>query len=232
MKTMLFLKDEQGPGTEEFRTLRSRLYQMREKQPLKKILVTSSLPKEGKSFVAANLAQALAWQQGRRVLLIDGDLRASRLHLALGSASTPGLSEYLQGEVDEFRIMQRGVMENFFFIPAGRSNAHPGELIANGRLKVLLNRVEGLFDWVIVDSPPAVPVSDAGLIANSCDGVLMVVRSCETPSDLALKARAEFDDRLLLGVVLNGARGNSASYGKYYGAYGRSGEDGRVRGKE
>src|SRR5262249_26295695 len=97
-KTMLFFNDEQGPGTEEFRTLRSRLYQMREKKPLKKILVTSSLPQEGKSFVAANLAQALAWQQGRRVLLIDGDLRASRLHLALGSRSTPGLSEYLRGE--------------------------------------------------------------------------------------------------------------------------------------
>jgi len=204
---------------------------MREKQPLKKILVTSSLPKEGKSFVAANLAQALAWQQGRRVLLVDGDLRASRLHLALGSASTPGLSEYLQGEVDEFKMMQRGVMENFFFVPAGRPNAHPGELIANGRLKVLLSRLEGLFDWIIVDSPPVVPVSDAGLMANACDGVLLVVRSCATPSDLALKARAEFEDRLLLGVVLNGAKSNSASYGKYYGAYGRSGEEGRVGGK-
>lgn len=229
-KTMLFFNDEQGPGTEEFRTLRSRLYQMREKQPLKKILVTSSLPKEGKSFVAANLAQALAWQQGRRVLLVDGDLRASRLHLALGSDSTPGLSEYLQGEVDEHGVMQRGVMENLFFIPAGRSSANPGELIANGCLKVLLSRLEELFDWIILDSPPAVPVSDAGLMANACDGVLMVVRSNATPADMALKARAEFADRLLLGVVLNGVKNTAGSYGKYYEAYGRPGESGRVRG--
>jgi capsular exopolysaccharide synthesis family protein len=227
---MLFFNDEQGPGTEEFRTLRSRLYQMREKQPLKKILVTSSLPKEGKSFVAANLAQALAWQQGRRVLLVDGDLRASRLHLALGSRSTPGLSEYLQGEVDELGAMQRGVMENLFFIPAGRSAANPGELIANGSLKILLSRMEGLFDWIILDSPPAVPVSDAGLMANACDGVLMVVRSNATPSDMALKARAEFVDRLLLGVVLNGAKSGSAAYGKYYGVYRRPSESGRLRG--
>jgi capsular exopolysaccharide synthesis family protein len=222
-KTMLFYNSEQGPGTEEFRTLRSRLYQMREKQPLKKVLVTSSLPKEGKSFVAANLAQAMVRQRGRRVLLIDGDLRAARLHLALGTALTPGLAEYLLGEADEFGIMQRGTMENLFFIPAGRSTSHPAELIANGRLKVLLSRVESLFDLIVIDSPPAVPVSDAGLMSNHCDGVLMVVRSTATPSDMARKARAEFDDKLLLGVVLNGTKHDSAEYRRYYGEYGKEG---------
>ena len=222
-KTMLFYTSEQGPGTEEFRTLRSRLYQMREKQPLKKVLVTSSLPKEGKTFVAANLAQAMVWQQGRRVLLIDADLRAARLHLALGTTLRPGLSEYMLGEADEFGIMQRGAMENLFFIPAGRSTSNPAELVANGRLKTLLGRLESVFDWIIVDTPPAVPVSDAGLMANHCDGVLMVVRSNATPSDTARKARAEFDDKLLLGVVLNGVKGFSA-YSQYYGAYDRPGE--------
>jgi protein-tyrosine kinase len=222
-KTMLFYNSEQGPGTEEFRTLRSRLYQMREKQPLKKVLVTSSLPKEGKSFVAANLAQAMVRQHGRRVLLIDGDLRAARLHLALGTALTPGLTEYLLTEADEFGIMQRGAMENLFFIPAGRSTSNPAELIANGRLKLLLSRVESLFDWIVIDSPPAVPVSDAGLMSNHCDGVLMVVRSTATPSDVARKARAEFDDKLLLGVVLNGMKHSPAEYRRYYGAYGKDG---------
>jgi capsular exopolysaccharide synthesis family protein len=228
LKTMLFYNSEQGPGTEEFRTLRSRLYQMREKQPLKKVLVTSSLPKEGKSFVAANLAQAMVRQQGRRVLLIDADLRASRLHLALGTALTPGLSEYLMGEADEFGIMQRSAMENLFFIPAGGSTSNPAELVANGRLKILLGRVESLFDWIVIDSPPAIPVSDAGLMANHCDGVLMVVRSNATPSDLARKARAEFDDKLLLGVVLNGVKGGPSAYSEYYSAYVRPGEKAAV----
>jgi protein-tyrosine kinase len=209
-KTMLFYNSEQGPGTEEFRTLRARLYQMREKKTLKKVLVTSSLPKEGKSFVAANLAQAMVRQRGRRVLLIDGDLRAARLHLALGTISTPGLAEYLLGEADEFAVMQRGAMENLFFIPVGRSTSNPAELVANGRMKILLSRVESLFDWIVIDSPPAVPVSDAGLMANHCDGVLMVVRSNATPSDLARKARAEFEDKLLLGVVLNGIKRDSS----------------------
>jgi len=119
--------------------------------------------------------------------------------------------------------MQRGAMENLFFIPAGRSTSNPAELVANGRLKTLLGRLESVFDWIIVDTPPAVPVSDAGLMANHCDGVLMVVRSNATPSDTARKARAEFDDKLLLGVVLNGVKGFSA-YSQYYGAYDRPGE--------
>jgi protein-tyrosine kinase len=225
--TMLFFDSEQARGTEEFRTLRSRLYQLREKHPLKKVLVTSSLPKEGKSFVAANLAQAIVRQQGRRALLIDGDLRAARLHVTLGTSAAPGLSEYLLGEADELEIMKRGAMENLFFIPAGGSTSNPAELVANGRLKLLLSRVESLFDWIIIDSPPVIPVSDAGLIANHCDGVLMVVRSNATPSDIARKARAEFDDKLLLGVVLNGVK-SGAEYSQYYGVYGKPGDKPRV----
>jgi capsular exopolysaccharide synthesis family protein len=214
--TMLFFSQEDNAlGTEQFRTLRSRLYQLREKISLKKILITSALPQEGKSFVAANLAQVLVRQHGRRVLLIDGDLRVARLHTALGTTSSPGLADYLLGESDEFSIMQRGPMENLFFLPCGRTVAHPAELIANGRLKMLLQRVEPLFDWIILDSPPAVPVSDASQLANFCDGVLMVVRSNATPYDTAQKARQEFQGKTLVGVVLNGiTRGDS--YSRYY----------------
>ena len=198
-KTMLFFdEDEQAFGTEEFRTLRSRLYQMRERQSLKKLMVSSALPKEGKSFVSANLAQAMVRQVGRKALLIDADLRASQLHRTLGTSATPGLAEYLLGEVDEFGVMQRGPMENLFFVPAGRMVSNPGELLANGRLKFLLSRVEALFDWIIIDSPPALPISDASLLANYCDGVLMVVRSNATPFDLARKARKEFKEPLWL----------------------------------
>jgi capsular exopolysaccharide synthesis family protein len=211
VKTMLFFNgQEQAYGTEEFRTLRSRLYQMREKQSLRKLLVTSALPKEGKSFVAANLAQVMVRQQGRRALLIDADLRGARLHKALGTSSTPGLSEYLLGEVDEFAVMQRGPMENLFFIPSGRTVSSPAELVANGRLKFLLNRLEPLFDWIVIDSPPAVPISDAGLLANYCDGVLMVVRSNATPFDIARKARQEFREDHVVGVVLNGIAAGSS----------------------
>jgi protein-tyrosine kinase len=217
LRTMLFFeKDENRIGSEEFRTLRSRLYQIREKMSLKRLMVTSALPKEGKSFVAANLGQVLVRQHGRRVLIIDADLRSPGMHRHLGAPQTPGLSEYLLGECDEFSVLQRGPMENLFFLPAGRLASSPSELLANGRLKLLLQRVEPLFDWIIMDTPPVIPVADSTALANFCDGVLLVVRSNATPSDLARRAREEFQDKLLLGVVLNGAPSGHLSQSKYY----------------
>jgi protein-tyrosine kinase len=215
--TMLFLNgNDSATGTEEFRTLRSRLYHLREKTPLKKLLITSALPKEGKSFTAANLAQVMVRQHGRRALLIDADLRGPRLHRMLGTTSSPGLSEYLQGQNDEFSIMQRGPLENLFFIPSGTAIKDPSELVGNGRLQSLLQRLEPLFDWIILDSPPAVPVSDASVLAKACDGVLMVVRSNVTPSDAARRAVQEFPEKALVGVVLNGASGDTTQYARYY----------------
>jgi capsular exopolysaccharide synthesis family protein len=221
-KTMLFFSgEEHAAGMEEFRTLRSRLYQAREKKPLTKLLITSALPKEGKSFTAANLAQVIVRQHGRRVLLLDADLRNPQLHQYLGAEAGPGLSEYLRSESDEFSIIQRGPMENLFLIPAGRNAGNPAELLANGRLKVLLGRLETMFDWIIVDSAPAVPVSDAALLATFCDGVLLVVRSNSTPIEAARKARKEFTERNVVGVVLNGINPELSPYSNYYyAAYG------------
>lgn len=225
LRTMLFMNgDDSARGTEEYRTLRSRLYHLREKMALKTLLVTSALPKEGKSFTASNLAQVMVRQHGRRVLLIDADLRGPRLHLMLGTTPGPGLSDYLQGKNDEFSVMQRGAIENLFFIPSGTGIEDPSELVANGRLKMLLQRVEPLFDWIIIDSSPAIPVSDASVLAKDCDGVLMVVRSNSTPSDVARKACQEFPERSLIGIVLNGTSEDAAPYARYYyEAYERKG---------
>src|SRR5215469_12894721 len=217
LSTMLFMNGNDGThGTEQYRTLRSRLYQLREKTNLKSILVTSALPQEGKSFTASNLAQVLVRQHGRRVLLVDADLRGPRLHQMLGTKQGPGLAEYLLAQSDEFSIMQRGLLADLFFIPSGVHIENPAELVANGRLRLLLQRVAPLFDWIVIDSPPAVPVSDASVLATACDGVLMVVRANVTPSDVARKARMEFPDQSLIGVVLNGADNHAAPYSRYY----------------
>jgi len=221
-RTMLFFNGtEHDPGMEEFRTLRSRLYQVREKQPLTTVLVTSALPKEGKSFTSANLAQVIVRQHGRRALLVDADLRNPQLHNALGAEPGPGLFEYLSGEVDEYSILQRGPMENLYFIPAGVARANAAELLATGRVKRLLDRLRPMFDWIIIDSAPAVPVSDAAVLANDCDGVLLVVRSNSTPVDAARRARREFAERNVVGVVLNGITPDLSPYMQYYySAYG------------
>lgn len=202
--TMLFFQQGKVAAQETFRTLRSRLYQIRERLPIKTILIGSSIGKEGRSFVAANLAQVMVQQHGKRVLLIDGDLRGAKLHATLGAPSEPGMTDYLTGEHDEFAVMQRGPMENLFLIPAGKRVANPLELISNGRMGLLLRRIEPLFDWIIVDSSPAVAVSDPAVLASFCDAVLLVVRSNITPFDLAQKARDEFLGKKIIGVVLNG----------------------------
>ena len=207
--------DEENTGKEVFRTLRTRLYQVRAVQPLRTLLVTSALPGEGKTFVTSNLAQSLVRQRERRTLIIDADLRLSSLHIPLGAESSPGLSDYLLGEMDEFAVMQRGRDENLFLIPGGKSIANPTELLANGRFEQLIERLSTVFDWILIDSPPTIPVSDSSIIAKFSDGVLMVVRAGSTPYDLAQRACETFNDRPLLGAVLNRAEPR-AGYGGYY----------------
>jgi len=201
---------------EQFRTLRSRLYQVRDKQPLRSVLVTSSLLGEGKTFVANNLAHALARQQNCRVLLIDADLRRPDLHPGFGAPSSPGLSEYLRGKAPELTVIQRGLPEYLCFIAGGSKPQNPAELIANGRLKSLLQTIGPVFDWVILDSPPTLPVSDAVMLAEFCDGVLTVIRAAQTGFDSAQKSCQQLRDKNLLGVALNCAE-EGAAYGSYYG---------------
>jgi capsular exopolysaccharide synthesis family protein len=221
-KRLLFTNSNPfASGAEQFRTLRSRLYRLRESQPLRRVLITSSIPAEGKSFVAANLAQVLVQQSGCRVLLIDADLRAPNLHKTLGAPLTPGLADYLQGGCSESEVMQRGTQEGLFFIPAGKHVTHPAELIASNKFKGLLDNVSDLFDWVILDSPPTVPVSDASVLAHMCDGVLFVVRGGSTPAEVCSKGCRELQNAPLIGVVLNAVKESGAS-DPYYG-YGTTG---------
>jgi len=202
-------------GAEQFRTLRSRLYQMRSTQQLKTLLVTSSVPAEGKTFVTNNLAQSIVRQPDRRVLIIDGDLRCSRLHVPLGAPASPGLTEYLAGEVDETSIVQNGLDGNLCFIPGGSESTHPSELLSNGRLKTLLARMAPVFDWVIMDSPPLLPVADSSFLSDLVDGVLLVVRAGSTPTATAQRSVQELQGRNVVGVVLN-AVDPAQAYGSYY----------------
>lgn len=205
-------------GAEKFRTLRSRLYQIASAQPLKRILITSSTPAEGKTFVAVNLAQSFIRQTDRRVLLIDSDLRASRLHLHLGASEKPGLTDYLRGDCDEFQVTQVGPGGNLCLIPGGDDVTNPSELLHSERMKQLLDRMSLIFDWIILDSPPALAVHDASILADMSDGVLFVVRAGSTDFELAEKASSEFREKNLLGVVLNCVQKND-SYGEYYYGY-------------
>jgi len=225
---VFFNSEAGGHGAEQFRTLRSRLYQLRATLPLRKLLVTSSIPAEGKTFVATNLAQAIVRQPGRHALLIDCDLRCPRIHVPLGASLAPGLADYLRGEASEKAVIQKDGDGGLCVITGGKEVKDPSELLSNGRLKSLLERVTPLFDWVILDSPPCLPVADANILADFCDGVLMVVEAGSTPSEVAQRACQEFRERNLVGIVLN--RGEQKKgYAGYYYSYGT--EYGRHAGK-
>ena len=211
------------PGAEQFRTLRSRLYRMRENQPLQTILISSAIPAEGKTVVSANLAYALVRQRGSRVLLVDADLRSPRVHTLLGTSAAPGLADYLQNSATEFDITQRSSESGLCFVAAGNHVTHPSELISSERMKMFLDRVRPAFDWIVIDSPPALPVADASVLGGLVDGVLFVVRANSTPSAASQRACKELRDAHIIGVVLNTSE-DSANYNSYYSdeAYGLS----------
>jgi capsular exopolysaccharide synthesis family protein len=225
---MLFF-DSEVPfalGMEEFRTLRSRLNQFRAGSPLKKLLISSAVPAEGKSFVAANLAQALAKTHDCRVLLIDADLRSPHLHHYLGAPASPGLTDYLSGGIPEWTVIQRSPLPNLCFLPSGSATANAAEILARPRWSRLLEKTAIIFDWIIVDSPPVIPVSDATVLAEACDGVVIVVRAGSTPHPMVQRGQAEFRSTPLLGVVLNRAA-TKDYYGSHY--YSQVAKDSRER---
>ncbi len=218
-------QDGANLGAERFRTLRSRLSQIASTRTLRKLVITSTVPAEGKTFVAANLAQSIVRQPERKVLLIDGDLRASRLHLCFGTQKSPGLTDYLRGEADIYSVIQKGEDSNLCLIAGGTGVSNPSELLGNDRMKKLLDLVTPLFDWVILDTPPAMPVHDANILADLCDGVLFVVQAGVTDFELAAKASEGFKNDSMLGVVFNRIE-RGMGYGGYYYSY-PSGENSR-----
>ena len=221
-KSSVFFKERDNfVVAEKFRTLRSRLYQIAAVQQLRSIVISSSVPAEGKTFVAASLAVSFVRQPDKRVLLIDGDLRASRLHLQLGAAEKPGLADFLRGNAEETDVIQVGPGGNLCFIPGGSDVTNPSEILHSDRMKDFVSRMTAMFDWVIIDSPPAIAVHDASILADMCDGVLFVVRAGSTDFEVAQKASSEFREKNLLGVVLNRVD-RTETYSSYY--YGYTGE--------
>jgi protein-tyrosine kinase len=219
---------ERGPAVEQFRSLRSRIFELRDIKPLKSILVSSGLPQEGKSFVSMNLAISLARHKNSKVLLIDGDMRRYSLHELLGCESNPGLADYLAGKASIEEIMQQHAaptaesgpgatfLPNLTFIAGGNGGDKAADLSGNPRFGELIKLAAPHFDWIIVDSSPVLPVSDAVNLARSCDGVLLVARGGVTKYPVAQRATAELRAANLLGFVLNAVL-DQPQVGSYYG---------------
>ena len=219
---------ERGPAVEQFRSLRSRIFELRDISPLKTILVSSGLPQEGKSFISTNLALSLARHKNSKVLLIDGDMRRYTLHQILGCESHPGLADYLAGKADLLEVMQRPevsqtqppaatpILPNLTFIAGGNGGDKAADLSGSPRFGELIRQAAPHFDWIIVDSSPVLPVSDAVNLARWCDGVLLVARGGVTKFPVAQRAQSELKASNILGFVLNAVQ-ETPEVGGYYG---------------
>ena len=206
-------------AVEELRKLCAWLLQRQRATSQKTLLVTSGMPKEGKTFLATNLAWIMAQSKNQKVLLIDADLRCSSAHLMLGAPGVPGLAEFLEGKAEESQILQQGPLSNFFFIPSGHYPENPVELLTTTALKKFIARLSTQFDWIIVDSSPVGSICDAQLIAPFMDGILLVIGAGASSAEIAVRARDLLADMGLLGVILNYVDPRETYSSYYYRAY-------------
>ena len=217
---MVALKPK-SPIAESFKALRTRVeFSKLESEPIKTILITSSIPSEGKTVVALNLAGTFA-QANKRVLLVDCDLRKPRVHSALGTDRYPGLSDYLFKNVAFEDIVKKTQQENMWFIPSGTIPPNPSELLGSVQMKNFLAAMKEQYDIIVLDSPPFITVTDAEILFNMTDGTILVAQANKTPFDAFIKSYvrlSSINPHNLLGAVLNNFN-FKASYGYYYNYY-------------
>jgi protein-tyrosine kinase len=201
---LVFLTEPDSIAAEKFRFLGVRLRQLRQNRPLKKILITSTIPEEGKSLVAANLAGVLA-RRKEKVLLIEGDMRRPTLAQQFGVGRLAGLAEWLQSGMQTPSNIYRLGGPDFWLLPAGNPPANALELMQSGKLSQLMAQLSTMFDWIVVDSPPLLPLADTTVWVRFTDGTLLVTREGKTEKASLKRGLEALKKSDLLGVVLNGS---------------------------
>jgi capsular exopolysaccharide synthesis family protein len=216
---LVYFTEPDSLAAEKFRFLGVRLRQLRQNRTLKRVLVTSTIPEEGKSLVSANLAGVLA-RRKEKVLLIEGDMRRPTLAQQFSLGRLAGLAEWLQSKQPAPSNIYHLGGPGFWFMPAGDPPANPLELMQSGRLSQLMTQLSTFFDWIIVDSPPLLPLADTTVWARLTEGTLLVAREGKTQKAALQRGLEILKKSDLLGVVLNGC---SQSDKNYYQRYAPSG---------
>ncbi len=209
-------RPEQALAAEKFGVLAAKLNTMRMERELKFVLITSAVAEDGKTLIAANLALTLARQARKKVLLLEGDLRKPALTPLFGFGNLAGLGEWAACEKPISAFLYRVANLPLWFLPSGNVE-HPTELLESKALTELALQLANWFDWIVIDSPPAVPLADTNLWARITDGTLLVVRESVTPRRALQRALEALDNPKLLGVVLNEA--SDIDRGRYYSKY-------------
>lgn len=205
-----------SPISEQYRTIRTNIQFSTVDKKIRSILVTSSCPSEGKSTTAGNLAVVFA-QQGKKVLLVDSDLRRPTMHFAFDITNNIGLTNALMKQTSLAKAVYRAGEENLYILPSGPVPPNPAELLASKAMDELVEEMYREFDIVLFDSPPLLAVTDAQILANRCDGTILVVRSAKSDKDEVRKAKELLDsvNANLLGAILNRKKLKKQQYYAY-----------------
>lgn len=219
-RTPMVFTDPKSPISEAYRVIRTNLQFASLDNPVKTMLVTSSMPGEGKSTVIANLAVTLA-QAGKHVLIIDADLRKSIQHKIWRLPNMTGLTNVLAENIDYRMIVRKAPIEKVEILVAGPKPPNPAELLGSRRMAEFLKKVSEDYDYVLIDAPPAIPVADAAVLAHSVDGVILVIGYGLATYEASIKTKEQLEkaNARILGVIINNVPVDSHSYYYYYYYY-------------
>lgn len=211
---LLCLTERGSPAAEAFRLLGVRLRHLRRQRSIKTVLITSTIPEEGKSLVSANLACAVASSTHERTLLLEGDLRRPSLSQKFGLGRNPGLCECLKGERSLASSIYQLEGVNLWILPAGRTPSNAEELLQSTKLSGLMEELTAWFDWIIIDSPPVLPLADTSVWMRVADGILLVTRQGTTQKRALQRGLEALEPKKLIGGLVNGSESAANNY--YY----------------
>ena len=208
---------------DRFRYLRTRLHEVRELAGLQTLLITSPLPQDGKSTIVLNLAATLAERGKRSVLIIEADLHRPSISLRLGLKPTDplvatGLGQCLRDKLNPLSYVSKLNPLDCYLLPAGKQVEDPTELVQSEAWGEIVDQLTPHFDWILVDSPPLVPLADGVSLLKKCDASLLVVRAHQTPKEMVKQALGLLGKRNVLGVLFNASETVNETYAKY-GSY-------------
>ncbi|WP_090580977.1 CpsD/CapB family tyrosine-protein kinase [Paenibacillus sp. OV219] len=210
-----------SPVSEAYRTLRTNIQFSAIDQQMQVLMVASATVGEGKTTTLTNLAVTYA-QEGKKVLLIDADLRNPSLHQVFQQSNRVGLTSAFLNHQPITDVISETNIDNLFIIPSGPIPPNPSEILGSQRMQMLMDDLKRIFDVILLDTPPVLPVADSLIVSSYCDGVILVVHAGKVKKELVKKAKANLDHvkARILGVVLNNNE-RSKNEGQYYYYYGR-----------
>lgn len=210
--------DPKSPISEQYRTIRTNILFSSVDEEIRTIMVTSSGPGEGKSTTAANLAVVFA-QQGKTVLLVDADLRKPTVHYTFNTLNTVGLTSVLTNQISLREAIQKSDEGKLYILPSGPIPPNPSELLSSRAMQQFMEEALEEFDVILFDTPPVLAVTDAQILANLCQGSVLVVSSGTTEKDSLVKTKEllSASNGKILGIVLNNKKQDKRDNYYYYG---------------